>query len=337
MNRDKRKLKMTALLERGLTSGGLNIRISYSKIVIALLFFLFSSFTRAQDYIDIFSVDYSVSPSNQFDSSKATTHLQKTNGDLTIPVKISDRFAFLTGVTYGNVSAAFDPGKGRTSMTGMALKLGANVKHHSKWSGTYMLLPKISSDLNQLSRRDFQFGGAVLMKYQQSENFNYKMGLYANRELFGTFLVPMFGLYYQDPSEKFEAKVLLPLSVDFNYSMTPSFRVGLHFNGQVRSYNLNNSQASEADQYLTRSTNDIESYLRYETNKGINFQMGVGHSVGRSYRIYDETVSLGVPLAYIGDNRRPQNSDFADGWFVKATVFYRLKLDNSTDDRSQSM
>jgi hypothetical protein len=280
----------------------------------------------AQEYIDIFKADYAITPLNTFDSTAATTRLQEINGDLTVPIKINDRFAFLTGITYENASASFDSSRRKESVTGLTLKLGANIKYSSKWSGTYMLLPKVSSDLERISKRDFQFGGAVLMKYEKSDHFNYKFGMYANKELFGTFIVPILGFYYLDPSEKFEAKVLLPLSVDLNYSITKSFRFGLNFKGQVRSYNLNTSLGTEADRYLAKSANDLYAYFQYGTKSGLNFQLGFGHSVARSYRVYDEQVSLGVPLGYFGDNRTQLNSDFSDGWLFKVAVFYRLKL-----------
>ncbi|PHR47650.1 MAG: hypothetical protein COA32_06760 [Fluviicola sp.] len=304
-----------------------------NKLVLVLLLFVVSERGIAQEYIDIFKSDYTISLSNSFDSSATETHLQEMNGDLTLPIKVSDRFAFLTGITYENISASFDPNRRRESVTGLTLKLGANVKHNSKWSGTYMLLPKISSDLRKISNNDFQFGGAVLMKYSKLENFNYKFGVYANKELFGTFIVPILGFYYLDSSEKFEAKVLLPLSVDLNYSMTNSFQVGLNFKGQVRSYNLNSALGNEADRYLAKSTNDVYVYFQYGTQKGINFQLGFGRSVGRSYRVYDEKVSLGVPLAYFGDNREQLNAEFSDGWLVKASVFYRLQLEEKKGDK----
>jgi hypothetical protein len=311
----------------------INQRTKLNRIYLIFILIVFSELVTAQNYIDIFKSDYSISPSNLFDSSATSNSLQEMNGDLTVPFKIKDRFAFLTGITYENISASFDPDRRQESLTGLTLKLGVNIKHNSKWSGTYMFLPKISSDLEKISNRDFQFGGAVLMKYAKSDHFNYKFGMYANSELFGTFIVPIFGFYYLDPSERFEAKVLLPLSVDLNYSMTKSFRFGLNFKGQVRSYNLNNPLGEEANHYLARSTNDVYAYIQYGMKSGINFQLGVGHSVGRSYRIYEEKVSLGVPLAYFGDNREQLNADFSDGWLFKASVFYRLKLGDKEGDK----
>jgi hypothetical protein len=126
-----------------------------NKIYLVLTLLVFSGIVKSQEYIDIFKSDYSISPSNTFDSSAVETHLQEVNGDLTVPIKMSDRFAFLTGITYENISASFDPSRKRESVTGITLKLGANIKYNSKWSGTYMLLPKVSSDLKKLSNRDF--------------------------------------------------------------------------------------------------------------------------------------------------------------------------------------
>lgn len=295
---------------------------------------VWSGMATAQDYIDLVKFDYAITPVNTFDTTGATTTLHEINGNLTVPIVINDSFAFLTGITYENVSASFDPGRTEESMTGLTLKLGANVKHNSKWSGTYMLLPKISSDLKKISNRDFQLGGAVLMKYTKTDHFNYKFGVYGNSELFGPFIVPLFGFYYLNPSEKFEAKVLLPLSVDLNYSITKGVRFGLNFKGQVRSYHVNTPVGTEADRYLEKSAKDLYTYFQYGTKNGLNFQLGFGRSLGRSYHIYNEKVSLGLPLFSFGDNRTQLNTDFSDSWLFKVAVFYRLKLGKTTANKT---
>jgi hypothetical protein len=283
--------------------------------------------SNGQKYIDLIKLDYAITPEVKFDSSATVTKLQEINGDLTIPIPINDKFTLLTGLAYENSLASFDPGRKIESLTGLTLKMGTNIKHNTKWSGTYMILPKISSDFNKLSNRDFQIGGVVLMKYEKSDHFNYRFGIYSNSELFGPFIVPIFGFYYLNPTNKFEAKVLLPLSVDLNYKFYNSFRFGLNFKGQVRSYNINIPMANETDRYLVKSANDVYSYLQYCTKKGLNFQLGFGRSFARSYRMQNEKVKLGIPLLYINDNRTQLNSDFADSWLIKFTVFYRLKLD----------
>jgi len=296
------------------------------KIHFIVILLIWTVTATAQDYIDLAKFDYAVTPVNTFDKTDATTTLQEINGNLTAPIVINDRFTFLTGIIYENISASFDPGRPEESVTGLTLKLGANINHNSKWSGTYMFLPKLSSDFKKVSNRDFQLGGVVLMKYIKTDHLSYKFGVYANSELFGPFIVPLVGLYYLNPSEKFEANILLPLSVDLNYSITKKIRLGLNFKGQTRSYHLNTTTKSEADRYLVRSSQDLYTYFQYGTKNGFNFQLGLGRSLGRTYRIYNEKISLGLPLVNIGDNRSQLNTDFSDSWLFKVAVFYRLKL-----------
>lgn len=299
------------------------------KIYFIFILILCSGLANSQNYIDLIKFDYAITPDNKFDTTSATTSLQEINGDLTVPIAINDNFAFLTGVSYINVSASFDPGRPVESLTELALKLGANIKHNSKWNGTYMLLPKISSDFKKISNRDLQFGAAILMKNTKTSHFNYKLGIYANSELFGPLIVPLFGFYYLNPSEKFEAKVLLPLSVDLNYSVAKDVRFGLNFKGQVRSYNINKPIGLEENRYLVKSANDVYAYFQYGLKSGLNFQLSVGQSVGRSYRMYDEQVSMAMPLFYFGDNRTQLNTDFSDSWLFKIAVFYRLDLNKT--------
>tara|TARA_R110002072_G_scaffold286113_2_gene451130 strand:+ start:2366 stop:3286 length:921 start_codon:yes stop_codon:yes gene_type:complete len=303
-------------------------------IYLALILTTWSLTSTAQNYIDLIKFDYVVTPPNTFDSTSTSTTLQETNGDATIPIAINDNLAFLTGIAFENSSASFGIGRSRESMTGLTLKLGVNIKHNSKWSGTYVLLPKISSDLKKIDRRDFQFGAAVLMKYTKTSRFNYRIGLYGNTELSGPFIVPLFGLYYLSPSEKFEAKVLLPVTVDLNYLIGKGIRFGLNFKGQQRSYNMNSPFGSEANRYMERSTNELYAYFQYGTKSGLNFQLKFGRSVWRSYRIYDENVAFGIPLIFFGDNRTQLNTDFSDSWLFKIAVFYRLKLDTASESNN---
>tara|TARA_R110000868_G_scaffold99333_4_gene273424 strand:+ start:596 stop:1168 length:573 start_codon:yes stop_codon:yes gene_type:complete len=183
----------------------------------------------SQNYIDLFKADFSSTPQNKFDSTNTSTSLTEINGDLTIPFPIKDNLAIISGLTYEMTTASFNPKRSKESLVGLRPKLGANIKHSDKWSGTYLLLPKISNDFKNTSNQDFQIGAAVLMKYAKSDHFNYRLGLYANSELFGPFIVPIFGFYYLNSIEKFEAKVLLPLLVDLNYAITDNTKLGLNF------------------------------------------------------------------------------------------------------------
>lgn len=296
------------------------------RVFLSILSCLFNLSAFGQDYVDLVKLDYTITPVNSFDSSVFGTKMQEVNGDITIPFKLKNGNAILTGITYENTIASFDPNRLTESATGISLKLGAKINHTDKLSATYIVLPKISSDFNQISQRDFQVGAAVLMKYQRSENFNYKFGGYYNQELFGPFFVPIFGFYYLNANEKLELKALLPLSVGVNYNFIGNFSVGATYRGQIRSYDFGTQYGLEDKRYLARSTNEAYAYLQYGMDNGIHFQIHGGHSLGRSYRVYNEKVPFAMPLFYFGDNRTQLNTDFNDGWLFKVAVFYRYKI-----------
>jgi hypothetical protein len=297
------------------------------KLQILLLFTLVGFNLSAQEYLDLIKLDIATGTLSQFDTLNIETRLIETNADVTVPIVVNERFTILTGLTYEGTQGNFNPLRKTETLTGLTLKLGVNITHSEKWSGTYLVLPKLSSDLKVVNEKDAQFGAVALLKYAISSHLNYKFGVYANSELFGPFVVPMFGVYYLSPNDKIEAKILLPLAADLNYSFQKNMRVGLNFKGQIRSYNSNTPFQNETDRYITRSTNDLYSYFQYAIKNGINFQVGLGRSLGRSYRAYNEKVGFGLPLVYLNDKRAQLNHDFSDSWLLKLSMFYRIALD----------
>ena len=303
--------------------------ISLRKLSFTTVILFYAASIKAQDYIDLIKFDYAITPTNAFDSSTISTTLQEINGDFTLPIVINDNMTFLSGAIYENIIASFNPNRPNESLTGITLKLGANLKHNKRLSGTYMLLPKVSSDMKNIAERDIQVGGVVLMKYTKTDQLNFRFGLYSNGELFGPFIVPIVGFYFINNSKKIEIKATLPLSFNAEYAIRSNIETGLNFKGQVRSYNINSPIRNENHRYLVKSTNDIYTFLRYETKSGLNFQMNFGRSIGRTYRMFREQVTLGMPLTYFDDQRIQINQDFSDSWLFKLGVFYRLSLNKS--------
>ena len=207
-----------------------------------------------------------------------------------------------------------------------------NINHSEKWTGTYLFMPKLSSDLKKIGRDDFQFGGLVLIDYKKREKFKYRFGLYYNSELFGPYFVPLFGLYYMSDNDKFEINATLPVWVDFNYRFATWFRLGTNFSGLTRTFNINEPQFAENGEYLVKQSNEIFLYGQFEFLKSFIIQAKIGYSVGRRYSIYDETdkVGFGLLLFRFDDDRDQLNSEFADGLIFRVRLIYRFSL--SDDD-----
>lgn len=296
----------------------------------SLLVFISYSY-KAQDYVDLAKFSYANTPLNQFDSTTASTRIQETDLDITMPIEFKSGDVFVTGLTYGNIRTKTNPvSEELTSVHTVLLKLGMKLDHSEKWSGTYMLLPKLSSDLKKVGADDFQFGAYVLMKYHKKSNLKYQFGMYYNGELFGPFFVPLLGLYYLSPNNKLEINASLPVWADVNWRFNNWFRAGISFSAFVRSFNINEPQYSENGEYLVKASNEPMLYLQFEPTKSLIIQTKLGYSIGRRYRIYDEQdkVTFGLSAFRFGDDRDQLNSDFEDGLILQARLFYRFHINS---------
>jgi len=293
-------------------------------ILFSCILFLASCISFAQDYVDLARFHYSTTPANNFDSIPGNTTVEDFGLDVTLPIVINEQNTFLTGFNIDQLTTKLHPNFNPITVSTVNLKIGYNKKHSEKWSGTYMFLPKISSDFKKLSNKDYQFGGLALMKYNKKENLKYTFGAYYNGELFGPFIVPLLGLYYKSPNEKFEANLTLPIWADINYKLNNFMNVGANFSAFVRSYHLGESNA-----YEVKKSNDVFGYLQFNLTKSILLQTKTGYTIGRSFKVYqngDET-DLGLSAFRFGDERTVLNPTFKDGLVFKVRLIYRFHIE----------
>ncbi len=298
------------------------------KTVLCLLLHLAVN-CAAQNYIDIARFQYSTTPLNRFENSSSSTRLKELGLDVTLPIVINSSDAFLTGLICERMQTKLFEGGPIETFSSVGVRIGLSKKYSERWSGTYLLIPKLASDFSNVTRRDAQTGAIAMMKYTRSENLNYKFGMYYNSELFGPFVVPLFGFYRLSADKKFEANLTLPFMVDLNYRLHNRLNIGVNFLGQVRSYHLGNVEVTNSGGYVVKTTNDIFGYLKFNLSKGLSIQTKVGYSLGRSYRVYDdaERITMGSILVRIGDNRQQLNTDFSNGLIFQTSLSYRFVKD----------
>jgi Domain of unknown function (DUF6268) len=282
-----------------------------------------------QKYVDIAKFYYGNSSLNKFENSDSSTRIKELGLEITIPIVINLSDAILTGLVYERIQTKLFEADPETTVSVLGLRAGLSKKHSDKWSGTYVLIPKIASDFDHIGSKDFQLGVIALLKYAKRPNKSYKLGVYYNAELFGPFIVPLLGVYYLSPDEKFETNLTLPFLADMNYKLNNFMHVGINFNGQVRSYHLTEVSSTNKPGYVVKATNELFSYLKFNLNKNFSIQTKVGYSVGRSFRVYDENdkISYGSVLIKVGDDRQQLNTDFSDGFIYQATMLYRFITD----------
>jgi len=292
---------------------------------IFLLLFVLICYGRifSQNYVDLAKFHYAITPENSFDTLSGNTNIEEFGADLTFPIKLNENKVIISGIAYEKIKTKLHPLSNFTHFTSINLKVGLNKKHSERWTGTYLLLPKISSNLKNVTSKHLQLGALALLKYTKSSHLKYTTGLYFNNELFGPFLVPIFGFYYKSPNQKIETNLVLPIWADINYELKSWLNAGVNFSAFTKSYYLGNDNA-----YAVKISNEIFTYLQFNINKSLLLQTKLGYSIGRSYKAYqeDEKIDLGVSLFRFGDERTVLNPSFKDGLIFRLRLIYRFHL-----------
>ncbi len=298
------------------------MRKHLKNIVLVLCILNLSMTVRAQYYADLFKVQYNHGFQRPYDASPEKSGFTELTADATLPVPINDNLAIVSGFNVERLSVAYNTGDNRETFYGIMMKAGVNMNHGSKWSGTYLFLPKISSDLNQIDSDHYQFGGLALVKKQRNRASWWKFGAYANSELSGFLFVPIVGFYFID-HDNYEVNLTLPLAGDINVQVARQIKTGVSFQGIVKSYYISDFP----DSYLHKTNNELAAYGQFESGPLV-FQLMMGSSIGRSFRTFamGDEVNFQMSALKFGDNRMQLNQDFKDGIFLKTSLIYRFYL-----------
>lgn len=297
------------------------------KLIFTILIGFFALTASAQNYIDIARFYYVNTPLNTFENSSEHTKVEEFGLQLTFPIVLNEKTVILTGFSADRSLLKLDPNFPEIiGLNKVRLQLGLNQVHSEKWTGTYVLLPSIASDFKSISKEDFQIGMLTLFTYKKRENLKYKVGFYANTENYGPLFIPLLGLYYLSPNQKFESTLLLPGQVDFNYKMAEKIVLGINFDGMASSYNLDKSNYIPNGQYVARSSNELYTYLQFHLSKSLIVKTKVGYTISRTYKVFndDDKVNMNLGSIYLGDNRTQLNTNFEKGVVFKAELLYRI-------------
>ena len=287
---------------------------------------------NAQNYLDIFKASYSQANLGNVDNEDAEdSKVTNTNLELYLPIPITSKAVILAGFTYENtglnnyhsINENFDGTQSDLIMT--RLNLGMKINHGNKWSGTYVALPKLASDFNDLGADDFQMGGLALLEKKYSSRKVLKFGAYVSSENFGTTVTPIIGLWYKSKNSKFYVNATLPIRADANYSLTDAFSLGANLLSSVKSYNLT---GDNEDFYAQEESIRLSAFAAYGF---LNDMLIVRARVGldtTDYGIYNKNQNsiVQVLTAQIGDERTRENSEFSAAPFVGIDLMFRVGL-----------
>lgn len=301
--------------------------LNFTRTLALVVFLLFTkNITFAQQYVDVLKANYTNIFNAGYEDSKAKTDVGITNINFLYPIKLNEKTAILSGIDYTNHNLSLFPDSDKTSISNITLKIGLNIKHSDKLSGTYVALPKIASEGLHSNGNDFFFGGLALLKYQKTANFQWRFGAYASSEGFGVLATPILGLHYLSANKKLEVTANLPISLDVNYNVGSVNSLGFGLNTPVKSYSLKPINSQE---YYVQVSN-IEFGPYFETrflDNSLLLRIHAGYSTVE-YLTYEEGDTLDFRLsAFEFGDRNLIGSEMTGNLFAKAGLIYRFHLD----------
>jgi len=297
-----------------------------SKKINFILFLVVSQFCFSQQYVDLFSINYGNSAATSYENSSQTTTISNLEANITLPIEVNEKFAIITGVDFSNNNLQLFPDENYTNLYLTRVKAGININHSEHWSGTYILLPKISSDFINLSMEDFYMGGVVVLKYKKRTNLTYKFGLYASNESYGLFISPLIGLNYLSPNSRFEMNFYLPNDADLNYKVSDRNKVGFDFVARGKSFKLTTDNVRSS--YAENNSLEFSSYFQNNSLiKNVLMRFKVGFSTN-SFDVYpiDQKITFATSLFRFGDNRTQLNNSLSSSPFIKIEAIYRFDI-----------
>lgn len=297
------------------------------KIILSALLFAGLTVT-AQDYLDIARLNIgntTLSNIEDGDREDFETTITNLNFEFLYPTPIGKKTVLITGLTAESTGLELNANAAGESLIMTRLNLGVKMYHSKKWTGTYMLLPKIASNFDGLGGNDFQFGAIALMEQRLKNRFRLKYGLYSSTEEFGQIITPLLGVYYRTPNNKFYIDAAFPIRMEANYSLSKKFSLGADLRTSIKSYNLNGDTSAYVQEESIRAA--FYAGLGLMKNKFlIRAKLGLDTTDYGLYESGDKVGAQVLTFTLKEDTRTRLNDEFASSLFVGLDLIYRLGL-----------
>ena len=295
------------------------------KVIVSLLL-ICPLLSYSQEYVDLITVNYAKSGETKFRNSPENTIISIFDSKVLLPVVLNPKTAIITGFDFNIKNLQLLPNAEFSDLYYTRLKLGVNTEHSDKWTGSYALLPVISSDYKKLSFDDVYMGGIVIMTYKKNKSLNYKFGVYTGTQASGYFITALLGIYYKIPNSNFEITALMPGILDVNYSISSNMKVGIDYKGTSEAFKFHDENILKT--YVENSTLEFSSYIENNSiTKNLLLRLKAGLATNK-YDVYavNDKFNLNITPIKIGDDRTKLNQKMNSSLFFRFEAIYRFNL-----------
>jgi len=293
------------------------VKKTCSLFILPGLLFPLTSF--AQPNIDIISFNSQHFVSNYSDSTKNKLYTQDNFFSAFAPVKFGNGHVFTIRLNAEQLTIT------RTSMVtqkynlySLGLPIGLQMQSkNEKWKYTGIIIPKINSDFADNLNYDFQLGGIGLVTRVFNENLQVRGGLYYNREYWGDFLMPLFGIDWK-VNDRFRMYGTLPGNYRFEYKLGKKYYTGIGFRSAQRSFRL---QKLYNDDFVRVKENQLKFFFEGFVFKKIVLGFDIYQSINYnliSYDYFETKTATNRPVLF---------SKSKDGFGATVNLSYRIRVD----------
>lgn len=297
-----------------------------SKILSSAVLSLFFIPVFSQPFVDILNTSFQSLNTTYKDSSKIRNSTSNYYLNITLPVKLDSQNILIVRFYGENLYSKARVDTSDLSFNVSSALLPIGLQHETKnrkWKYLGLIMPKISGHLREeTTNKDFQLGGYGLATYNKSDKFKIKFGLFYNREFFGNFFVPLFGIDWRI-NDRLQMYGVLPTMYRIEYAISKQkFYAGFAFKSYTRSYHID----------LHNGTKDSSNV--YVRNNEIQAKLFAEYYVARRFVLFGEfgrTINYSPKLYWSGTKERVAGfnlySPIQDNFFFNVGFAYRIRFD----------
>ena len=266
---------------------------------------LYSVQLWAQPYVDPLQVRYMYAMRNSNTPATPFTHLW-IGSDLPVRLKGDGLLLFSPYYEQWSIDSA-ETSEMYPPLQSVVLPVGLIMPiKESKW--TFSIIPIVRSNGEKLfAENTFQYGGVTLVGFARKPQQKFRLGVYANAEFFGLFIVPLIGCDWRIDDKNYLFGVL-PGRLTFEHQWNEKLFGGVTFRAPTHSYRLANGQ------YVRLDDNQLSVFVDYYPVKHICVTIESGIGVLRKIR------------TGIDDRDYITSVNWGDGPFIKLSAAYRIRL-----------
>jgi hypothetical protein len=253
------------------------------KYIYPLIFCTLLQFsTFSQPYTELGTLKFQKYSANQNEANEYSAAVF-------IPIETKKNNYLIFGGGYNKVSLKNSLNQPIISNFGaISIQLGRVVNLDHNRSLTVIMIQKISSDFEDLSKKDYQIGTVGFITKQLYKHVKYKLGLFYNQEFWGPQIFPILG-FDIITSNKLRFFGLLPRMITLEYQISKSGYLGFKFNMKRTSYRLAQQYAHG---YVQEFKIETQGYIDYYLSDVLTLFGTFGYAPIRKYKIFDTTELL---------------------------------------------